>query len=271
MDKAALGQVKKVALVTYTVPPIIKVRKDPKEPVPPTSAQEVLAGSNGPRAATIGMKTFIKTLNDKGLSFKFMTPEEMDGNAAFVKVRQDVVRAQAEEEQRLKAEKEKEEAAKSTGQKVLGFLGSAFNKQPQTGPFPGVGPEGYPQFKMNTYDKGVLALTGDPREKQYAMDAAKALGVDAVMLITDPGYSWGCSTCIGDTGSASTASAFLATMVRPDGGAVLNMSQWFVLNPRSAVIVAGIINPLQYDSLFEGHGLKMAEVFASYYREEGGK
>ena len=98
--------------------------------------------------------------------------------------------------------------------------------------------------------------------------AARALNVDAVMLLTDSGYSFVCDACIGGTGAASTGSAFSSTMIDRNGKVILVLRQWFLVSKGSSVVAAYIVNPLQWDSLFREHGKKLATVWADQYKED---
>ena len=95
--------------------------------------------------------------------------------------------------------------------------------------------------------------------------------MDAAILINDSGFSYACEFCIGDSGAASTGSAFTASMVTRSGDVILNMQEWFATTDAQAVMYAGIVNPLQQTSLFEEHGRKMAVVMADALKEGMGQ
>lgn len=282
-DKAAMQDVKKVAVVVYSVPPSIRIRDNPRESVREKKSvgladlaklgQSVASSSNGPRAAELAHKTFIKFLNQQNLSFKAITANQMRSNSAFTAVAAKTVEKQAQAAADAARKKAEEDKKKSGAMKALSFLGGfGGGSKPSSGPVPAASPAGIPNFGLAPDWRGSpSALLGAPGETEYIKGAIKALGVDAAIVVNDPGYSWGCETCIANTGNASTQAAFLISIVDPSGEVILDMRQWFAIGGGNAVMAAGIINPLQYDSLYEGHGEKTARVFADYYKEEGGK
>lgn len=104
-------------------------------------------------------------------------------------------------------------------------------------------------------------------EADYIKQAISKLGVDAVLVINDPDYSFSCEACVGGTGSASTGSAFTVSLVDKSGKSVLDVRQWFGTSPGSAAIVIVIVNPLQQDKLFKQHGIKTAKLFADEFKD----
>lgn len=268
-DKSAMNHVKTVAVVLYTVPISIQYRDDPKESKR-TGLQMLAAAANannGARAATLAEKGFIDRINTYGLRFKVMSQADMMHNARFQAV---ATRALADI---AKAKREREQAAsQNAASKVIGFLGSVA-KASGDNPFnEGVGPEGLPQYGLAPDWSGAdSALMGAPGEIEYIKQSIAALGVDAALVINDPGMSFTCQACVGGTGTATTGSAFLVTMVNAQGKPILQMRQWFAFGDGTGTMVNYIVNPLQEDPLFTGHGQKTAQVFASFYQEKGGK
>mgnify|MGYP003682944245 CR=1 FL=1 len=110
------------------------------------------------------------------------------------------------------------------------------------------------------------ALMGTTDEKAYITKVIKDLGVDAVMVINDPGFSFSCKPCIGGTGNASTGSAFNVSLIGKDGKEILNVRQWFSYTPDNSAIVAGIVNPNTQKSLFKAHGEKTAKLFSEEFK-----
>ena len=258
MDKAALGKVKTVAVIGYTTPTTIKFRDNPREDKEPLLAMVINAalGSNGSKAATLAHGTFINELNNQGLSFRFLTRSEMMGNAEFRNL------AKKMRDLSLAAQAKKLRSGGVMGA-ALGMLSGG-----DSGPRPGASPDGMPQFGLLGGYKlsGTVKRTTD--ELDYMNRSAKALNVDAVMLVDDSGYSFSCDACIGGTGSASTGSAFLATMIDRNGKTILELRQWFATSKGSAVVAGYVVNPLQWDKLFRAHGQKMAVEWAKQYKED---
>ena len=260
MDKGALGKVKTVAVIGYTTPKTIKFRDNPRENKEPFLAMAINAamGPNGAKAATLAHETFVKELNNQGLSFRFLTRSELMANTEY--------RNLAKKMRDLSlAEQAKKASSGGTMGKALSMLGGGGGA---TGPRPGASPDGMPQFGLLGGYKlyGTVKRTTD--ELDYMDRAAKALNVDAVMLVDDSGYSFSCDACLGGTGSASTGSAFLSTMIDRNGKTILELRQWFATSKGSAVVAAYVVNPLQWDKLFRAHGQKMAVEWAEQYKED---
>ena len=155
----------------------------------------------------------------------------------------------------------KEDAKKGTLMKALNLFGT------DRGPKPAASPDGMPQFGM-VGGYGTENIKRSKDERDYMRLAAKALNVDAVMLLTDSGYSFVCDACVGGTGGASTGSAFSSTMIDRNGKVILALRQWFAVSKASSVVAAYVVNPLQWDNLFRNHGKKMATVWANQYKED---
>lgn len=276
LDKEALSRVKTVAVVLYSVPRAIQVRDDPRgdEEEGDGSLLEALASvaqasantGDGNRAATLAHQTFIETLNQQELTFKALTREEMMSIGRFASLAREERGRIAMALAKAREEDEKEQGAMGQAMSMLSSFGggSAGREAPI-----GSAPDGLPSYGLVGDWRGAKgALLGIAEERDYLRQAAEALDVDAVLAINDPGFSWGCETCINNTGNASTQAAFLATLVSRDGTEILNMRQWFTIGGGNAAMVSGVINPLQHDGLFQGHGEKTARVFADYLNEQ---
>jgi hypothetical protein len=277
-DKEAFSHVKTVAVVIYTVPVAIEVREDPRgEKKGGNSAMAALKAvaksmantGDGHQAATLAQESFSEIINQQGLPFKALTRDEMMANAKFATLAREQREAIDAQLAKAAADREKKQGAMG---KAIGFLSSMSGGSSNEEKPIGAAPDGMPSYGLvGSYIQANSALIGLDQEHAYLVKAAEALGVDAVMVINDPGFSWGCSTCINDTGNASTQSAFLVTMLDRSGKPILQMRQWFASGDGNAAMVSGVINPLQHDSLFKGHGSKTARVFADYYKEESNK
>jgi len=265
IDKAAVMEVKKVAVVIYTVPTTIEFYDNPREHKKTALqiAAAVATVNNGQQAANLADPSFIENLNKQGLGFTVMSKAAMMNNSAFMAVSNKYVSMRMEEAA-------KREKKKSGASKVMGML-SALGGGGGNSEAIGVAPEGLPEFGLAPSWNVDSALTGAPGEMDYVKAAIKALGVDAALVINGPAMSFGCDACVGGTGSATTSSAFLATLVDSDGQPIMEMKQWFAIGGGSAVMTAYVVNPLQYDGLFKGHGEKMARVFADEFKGAFGK
>jgi len=264
-DKPAMAQIKSVAVLVYSVPPTIKYRSDPKQSSEEgllKSLVELATGDNGARAATLAQESFIEGLNNSDLHFKVLTQDEMMANEAYSKVANKYIAMT----QSTDDEGEVNQALAVAGM-LLSFMGNA-DQVPDN---ESAGSEGQPSYGLSVnWRNAETALTGGEDEQAYIRESIQALGVDAAIIINDPGISFTCDVCIGGTGQGSTGSAFLVSLVDKHGISVLNMRQWFLTSDAAAVMAAYAVNPLQHDDLFRGHGSKMARVFVSYYKENSG-
>lgn len=262
-DKKAVGKMKKVAVLLYTVPSTIEYYDDPKERKKSLLqiAAAVLTANNGEQAATTAQKTFIEELNRQKLGFTVISQAEMMSNGAFLEISKKWVATRMAE--KAAAEKKKSGAMKALS--ILSSIGGG-KKKPV-----GVGPKGLPEFGLAQNWSAGSALTGGSAEFSYIKNAIAALGVDGAIIINDQGFSFSCKVCVGGTGKGGTHTAFLISIVDRNGGEVLGMREWFNSQPRSAAMVGYVVNPLQHNSLFEGHGIKTAIVFANLFRKESKK
>lgn len=260
VQKESIAEVKRVAVVLYTIPMDIELKRDPKDTTSGNDsslwgAAKALARAagraDGTKAANLAHETFSEALNTQELSFEVMTQADMRANKAFTDLYSPP------------PPPKEESVMKSVGS----FMKSAFI--PPKGPVfeKGAAPTGFNQYGLVAdWEKG-SGLLGIPEEKKYIMDAIKALHVDAAIVINDPGYSFVCKACMGGTGSATTGSAFTTSMVNRDGEVILDMREWFLTTEAGAAMYAYIVNPLQQEKLFKEHGRKMAIVFANFLKK----
>lgn len=249
IDKQAIGKVKNVAVVVYTVPTEIKYRSDPKDDSQSLLALVAAATGNdsakGTVAATTAHKEFVKTLRKQGLPFKIVSYKTLKKNTKL---------------KRLYTKPKVKVEAKS------GMFGSLFASGSKK--LDGSAPKGFNQYGLSDKWTQGKALTGQEGEKQYLQQAIKALNVDAVLVINDPGFSFSCEACIGSSGAASTGSAFIAALVDPAGNEIVRVREWFATTDAQAPMLAGIVAPNMHKRLFKEHGKKMAIVFADYLKGE---
>ncbi len=253
VNKAKVDQVKKVAVVIFTVPDKIEFRSDPKD-----SSKSLLqivamaAGSaDSSKAASLSYRSFIDSLNAQGLPFKVISADEVKGNAKFNALYVAPAPAPQAQEGGL--------AMKL----AMGFLAAAAPPSITQG----IAPEGLREFGLPQVWTSGNPLMGTKDEAKYIRDAIEALGVDAALVIADLGYSFSCNLCVGATGSASTGSAFVAALVDKDGAPIMSLREWFGTSGAHSAMVAYVVNPLQHDSLFTSHGKYMGEVFAKTFKE----
>lgn len=248
--------IKTVAVVEYTVPQAIEYKENPREASGGGILRQLakqLAKGDGTRAAAAAHASFCEALGAQELGWRVLSAEEMASAPGFAAL---VKKAPAPEPA---------EAAQGGMKKALGsFMKAA--KSMLTGPKP-VGPGYLNHYKLVEEWKELSALTGGGGEKRYLREAAAALGVDAVLVVNDPGFSFSCVGCVGTTGSmngaASTGSAFVASLIDADGDTVLDMREWFAINGTTAIMAMSAVNPLEHDQLFQAHGRKMAAVFGA--------
>jgi len=262
-DKKAVGKVKKVAVILYSVPATIELFDDPKvrKKTLLQIAAAVITANNGVQAATVSHRTFIEELNRQNLGFTAISQADMLGNASYQKIANKWIATRRE--QKAKAKK-----AQSGAMKALSMLSSMSGGK--TTPV-GVGPKGVPEFGLVANYAAKSALTKEKGEMAYIKAAIAALGVDAAFLVNEHGYSFACNLCVGGNGAATTHTAFQVSIVDRSGKEILGMKEFFLTQAKSATMLIYLVNPLQFNSLFEGHGTKVAKVFANLFREESKK
>ena len=261
MQREKYDGIKKIAVVEYTVPHSIEYKENPRKPQGSSLLRTIvkaLSTADPVKAATVANEAFCEEINGQGLSFTVLAPAEVKANPAFAAL---VVPPPAEAEP---------EAAPSSA------IRGAFNSFVKNVKASMTAPRGVAAEGMNTYGlaanwpKG-SALTGAEAEKKYLMDAARALNVDAVLVVNDQGFSFSCTACAGAVGNmngaASTGSAFSAALVDRNGEVVLEASEWFNITGTSAVMAMSSVNPLEHEKLFKAHGRKTADLLAAIIKK----
>lgn len=245
LDKAEIKKLKKVAVVMYTVPETISFKSDPRDGEKGLIASVIDAttAKNGTKAATIAHANFVKSLRaNKNLPFEVMSYEDMMKQKGF-------------RELYVPPKKEKKKGLMDSALSMFG---------PKTNT--GAAPDKLNQYGLVQWKDG-SALTGADGEKDYIMKAMETLKVDGVIVINDPGFAFVCEACVGNTGAASTGSAFTATLVTRGDKVALDMQEYFMTTDAQAAMVTGTVNPLQHEALFEEHGRKMATVFSDFLND----
>ena len=244
-------KIKNVAVIMYTVPEQITYRDDPREGSTSVLAAlaETAIGKNGNNAADTAVKAFTETLQKQGLSYKIMPHSKVVSNAKFAALHKPV----------SKAKKQQDEGFLG---KSLSFLGSVSGSKSSVA----VSPKKMNQYGLVPDWSGDTALTKKAGEDEYINQAIEALKVDAVLVVNDMGFSFACEAGIGSTGAASTGSAFNATLVTR-AGPVMNIREWFATTDEQGAMAAGVVDPTEHKELFEEHGRKMAQVYATAAKE----
>ena len=263
MDKVALKKVKKVAFVVYSVPEKIKFRENPKSVETKMSltqvAGKVLAeatNGEGEFASDLSYDQFVNHVNkSKNLGWKVLTKKQLKKNKAFNKVASNYRKSS------MLSAKKQEEGKSGWMRSISSITGVGENKHVSSSP------KHLPSFGLITDWGNGNALKGTAEEKEYINKVLKELNVDAVLVINDMGYSFKCKACVGGTGTASTGSAFHATLVGKDSKVLMEMNQWFSYTDESTATTAGVVNPMGQKALYKAHGRKLASVFEKQYLE----
>lgn len=248
-------KIKTVAVIMYTVPEQISYRSDARDNSTGLLAAlaETAIGNNGNNAADDAVKTFTEALRKQGLSFSVMPHSKVISNAKFTALYKPVSAAKKQADEGLLG-------------KSLSFLGSMSGSKSAVG----VAPKKMNQYGLVADWRGDTALTNNEGENEYIKKAIEALKVDAVLVVNDMGFSFSCEACVGVSsamsGVASTGSAFNATLISRSGP-VMNIREWFATTDEQGAMLAGIVDPTEHKELFEEHGRKMAEVYASAAKE----
>jgi len=132
----------------------------------------------------------------------------------------------------------------------------------------GTAPAGFTHFGLpKKWKANGKALTGKKGEMEYIKKAIDALGVDAAIILVDRGSSFQCRLACGlGNGDSTMGGAFNAAIIGKDGSTIVAVNNWF--NGKAhAVMYRYVVNPLQRESLYTQHGVRMAQVFAKTYRE----
>jgi hypothetical protein len=208
-------------------------------------AQQASYG-DGIKAATTSYKSFVNELNKQGLHFTILNYNDVVRNKAFAAM----------------YEPPKLDIKKTAMGSAMGMLGIG------GGTKKGAAPEGINQYGLSNDAWSMnTALMGSDDEKKYLKGAIKALNVDGILVIQDPGFSFTCKGCAGPIGGpmsgvASSGSNFIATLFDKNLNPVINLKEYFLTTPANAPMVANIILPALHEKLFKEHGKKMAIVYA---------
>ena len=244
-------KIKNVAVIMYTVPEQITYRDDPRENSTGVLAAlaETAIGKNGSNAADTAVKTFTESLQKQDLSFDVMSYSSVVSNKKFAALYKPVSAAKTQADEGMMGQ-------------ALSFLGSMSGSKSTVG----VAPKNMNQYGLASDWTGDTALTTKEGESDYIKQAIEALKVDAVLVVNDPGFSFSCEACVGGSGAASTGSAFNATLIARSGP-VMNIREWFATTDEQGAILAGVVDPTEHTELFEEHGRKMAQVYATAAKE----
>ena len=250
INKPKIQAVKSAAVVLFTVPIQIEFRDDSKKSRQKLlqALAQALTSGDGARAATLSHQTFTETLRKQGLPFKVLTVAETRGVPAFNALSRPP---------EAKKEEESEPVFKLS-----------FEMGPATGVHSGAAPDGFNSYGLVQNWSSWNPLVGSEEEAKYILAVIKALNVDAIIAIADPGYSFGCDICSGgNTGTASTRSSFMGAMVDREGEVILKMQGSFSGTDEEGALLAGAVNPMAHAELFTEHGRKMAVLFANSFHK----
>ena len=252
INKPEIAKVKTAAVVVFTVPTRIEYWEDPRDHTRSLleAVIEAVAAGDGVKAATVSYGTFTEALNQQGLPFKVLSAAKVKSSAAFKALVADVQSAQA-------PEKAKEESV---------LISITFGEQRVLA---GSAPDGMVEFGLVSEKHWHQAdpLAGIEEERAFIIKPIDALGVDAAIVVADPGYAFACEACLGGTGAGTTGSAFMVGMFNRQGVPIMALRQWFATTDEQAAMAAYIVNPLEHEDLFAEHGRKMASEFAIQFRE----
>lgn len=262
-----LPKVKRVAVVGFKVPEIVSYLDgdDPRERSESQGfASQLVTGvvksllndMEGEEAAQHAWKTFTAEMQSQSLSFQLISNDEVLSNGKFSAV---VNRARKSIQQAVPPKQE------TSFISIGGAFPSGATNQASASP---QGLPNFPLLDVSKWSNAESALSDSPAERRYAREAVDALGVDAVLIVSDAGYSAVCNTCIAGTGTASTAGAFLVTLVDKNGRILMNARHWFNGTGETVAIVGGIIATRQRVHLFEAHGRQLARSFIEIYEKE---
>ena len=245
IDQDKLSQVKKVAVVIFTLKKSIEYRDEPNKDDSDILALHAnsLAAGDGENAATLALPSFINQLNTYKLPFKVMSLAQMKNNKKFMSLYQ-----------------------KPEDKGLLGTLGSFFSSG-----LDGASARGFMNFglpeKFN--ENNGKALMGKDHEIKYIRAAMQALNVDAALIVVDRGTSFQCNAlCLSGTGQASMGGAFHSLLINRRGDEVVRVNQWFEGNA-NALMTVYAVNPLERDGLYSAHGKQMADEYYKAFINQG--
>jgi len=246
VDEDKMKNIKKVAVVIFTMRAKLVYRDDPKDNDSDIAAfiANTTAFDIGENAANLAFPQFTKELNNQNLPFKVLTVEELRENSAYMALQPPAPTNKLDEKAKKTAL-----AAVSTNRA-------------------GTAPAGFIHFGLpRKWKASGKALTGKKGEMEYIKKAIDVLGVDAAIVIVDRGTSFQCRlACVFGTGDSTMGSAFNAALIGKDGSTILAVNNWF--HGKAHAAMAGyIVNPLQRSELYFQHGIRMAQVFAETYRK----
>lgn len=255
INKPELAKVKTAAVVVFTVPTQIEYWEDPRDHTRSLLAAiiEAAASGDGAQAATVSYGTFTEALNQQGLPFKVLSQANVKSSAAFK-----TLVAEIQSGQDMMEAKEDDDSLIS-----ITFI----TGDPRV--VDGSAPDGMVEFGLVSEKHWGDAdpLAGTEEERAFIIKSIAALGVDAAIVVADPGFAFACEACIGGTGAGTTGSAFMIGMFNRQGAPILAMRQWFATTDEQAAMAVYIVNPLEHEDLYAEHGRKMASEFAIQFKE----
>ncbi|MDH3353998.1 MAG: hypothetical protein OEL79_02145 [Chromatiales bacterium] len=245
VDRNVMKNIKTVAVI-YTIKAKIAHRDDSREDDSDLGAwpANTSAYGFGENAANLAFPELLNELNNQNLPFKVLTVNQLKANAAFMALQPEV-----------KVKDASDEVMRAALTSVSSDSGAS-------------GPTGFVHLQLpDEWEDDGNALTGEKGEMAYIKNAIKALGVDAVLVISDRGASYQCrAACILGNGDATMGGALNTALVSKSGSILFNLNSWFD-GSSHALMARYIVNPLQRDKLYTQHGINTAKNFAQTYRE----
>lgn len=262
IKKEEVLKIKKVAIIAYSVPATIEFKDDPREGKKEAGLMDLVkvvaksyAAPDSTKAAELSYNEFVKNINaSTKLPFKTMTLADLKKNKKFQELVVSMMKADAPVVAETQA---------SGWMGKLQSFATTQNNEPTSNTVTGLA-----TFGLDKDWRDSSALMKTKTETDFIQKALEVLGVDAVMIVNDMGFSFSCEACIGGTGSASTGSAFNASLITKDMKSAMDLRQWFGFSKASTPIVAGIVPPNMHEKLFIAHGAKMATEFLSEYESQ---
>ena len=251
VNQTALKQIQRVAVLSLTVPTQILFREDPRyrqrgallwSLINLRKSEELSA--NPKEAATIAHHHFASQLNMMGLPFTVMSQEEMLKNGALLEVA-------------------KKFPLPNYDIKRPSWWERLF---PINRVVAGISPDFLPTFGLIKHWEMGANFKQLVRFRSLITEITKILKVDGVIIISDGGYSFACNGCVYNSGLISTNSAFNVALLNTKGRKILDLSDYFVDTGVNAQLVEGKIKPEDYLKLYQGHGVKMAKIFAHRFK-----
>lgn len=247
-----LAQIKSAAVVIFSVPENIQYRKNPRESLDNnllTKAIKLLAKADGEIAATMAYRSFVTELQHSGLPFSVMSKDDMLANNQFAE---------------LVAPDPELTVAGVSMEQVVSVI-SMFNSKSSNSV---TKEKGAAPKSMKSFGFGQI----NTDELNFIKQSISALGVDAAIVVYDPGMSFNCKSCVlldgaGATGAGTTGSSYTIKIVDKSGTMLMKYRNWFKETEESATMAASTIDPREHEKLYTAHGTKIGSQFSQHFKQ----